>query len=106
MKQANPQKGFITLEFLLGLTLILVVFVLLLNMLIALWIQVRVEDQAQVIVRESARTYQPVGTVQQRVVFDGRGSAEIRWDTSNVWVRVAVNNTSISSERLMPREIP
>lgn len=104
--QLSKKAGVITVEVLIGLSLFLIVFVALFHILFTLWVQVRVEDQALILARQAAVTYQPVGTIHEQDVFGGRGTAEIRWDASNVFVRVELDISAASAERLMPRELP
>jgi hypothetical protein len=96
----------ISVEVLLFSTLFLVLFAVLLRHLFTLWLQVRVEDQAMILARSAALRYEDAGTLHLQPVFDGRGQAEIRWDQSNVWVRVEVHDGRAAAERFLPRESP
>jgi hypothetical protein len=100
------RRGVIAVEFLIFTTLFLILFAVLLRHLFTLWMQVRAEDQAMILAREAAVQFEPAGTVHFQSIFSGQGTAEIRWDQSNVFVRVDVQTGRAGAERLLPRESP
>ena len=102
----SARSGLITVEFLLFSSLFVLMFAILLRQLFTLWMQIRTEDQAMMLAREAAGMYQDAGTTHFQDVFNGRGTAEIRWDQSNVWVRVELNDARAGAERFLPRETP
>jgi hypothetical protein len=102
----RARSGVISVEFLVFATLFTLLFAILLRHLFTLWMQLRTEDQAMILAREAAVRYEAVGTIHFQPVFSGQGTAEIRWDQSNVWVRVTLNSGRASAERFLPRESP
>jgi hypothetical protein len=107
-RRASPsrRRGVIAVEFLIFTTLFLILFAVLLRHLFTLWMQVRAEDQAMILARQAAVRFEPAGTVHFQSIFTGQGMAEIRWDQSNVFVRVDVQSGRAGAERLLPRESP
>ena len=105
-RRYRKRRGVIAVEFLIFSTLFLVLFAILLRHLFTLWMQLRTEDQAMILARGAAVQYQDAGTIHFQDVFGGRGTAEIRWDQSNVWVRVELNDGRAGAERFLPRESP
>ena len=104
--KSSSRNGLIAVEFLIFSSLFVLMFAILLRHLFTLWMQIRTEDQAMMLAREAAGMYQDAGTIHFQDVFNGRGTAEIRWDQSNVWVRVELNDARAGAERFLPRETP
>jgi hypothetical protein len=105
-RRRHGKAGVIAAEFLIFATLFTILIAILLRHLFTLWMQLRTEDQAMILAREAAVRYEDAGTIHFQPVFSGQGTAEIRWDQSNVWVRVALNSGRASAERFLPRESP
>jgi hypothetical protein len=105
-RRHGRQRGVIAAEFLIFTTLFLILFAVLIRHLFTLWMQVRAEDQAMILARQAAIQFEPAGTVHLQSIFSGQGTAEIRWDQSNVFVRVDVQAGRAGAERLLPRESP
>lgn len=103
--KAGSRKGFLTLEAVIGMTLLLVLVLGLLQLAMGVRAQRSVEEAASLIVWNAAHSGVKAGTTQRKVVLEGRAAASICWGESFVKVRVEANRGRAVAERLLPRGV-
>ena len=102
----RARRGSIALEAILGLTLLMAVFLIIIHYAVAMWLQIRLEDEASLLVRKASRLPEESGATLSGLTLGGTASARIEWGEDNVWVRVEAGDGSAAAERLFPRERP
>lgn len=100
----RASQGFLTMEALIGLSLIMAVFMVIFHLATTMWLQLKVEDDAERLARSAARSDHPPGTSLDSTLYDGHGTAEIRWGDGYVSVRVVAERGRAAAQRVAPRE--
>ena len=102
----ESRGGYLTLEAIIGSTLLMVLLLGLLHIGAGLKRQHRLETSASLLVLQAARQSQPAGASRELSMFDGLGKAELRWGDDYVWVRVEAAKGRVAAERIYPRVEP
>lgn len=100
----NDDRGFLTLEALVGLSLLLTLTLGVSHLLMTMWLQLKVEDAAQQAADLAARVPAPAATHRATPILEGLGTTQVYWGEEYVWVRVQADGRRAVAERLLPRE--
>jgi len=105
MRHTRRRSGFLVLEAVLGLSMLIVTFMLMFIFWGRLWIQVRTENAAETIVRAATREDREPGETQAFQIFDNRADVTVEWSDEYVEVQIDVLAGMITAGRTLPREV-
>ena len=112
LQQTRPsyQQGFLSLEALFGMTLLLLVFLALIDITRVLWMQLRAEDMALTLALR-AKSQPAVAGTSTTEPLGKQGSALIHWTDREVTAQVKLSvrgsalGPTVGAKRVLPRDI-
>jgi Flp pilus assembly protein TadG len=104
-EQRRSRAGIFTMEALVGLTLLLLVFLAMLQIAFSLMQQIEAQDRADDAGRRAAATKPPAGRTALVATTGDKSVTAITWGNEHIWVKVQ-NRDGSSAARMLPKGAP